>query len=155
MKKQSAGILAYRYNKKEIECCLVHPGGPFFKNKDTGAWSIPKGEFEHDEDKLSAARREFREEIGFAIDGKFIPLDPVKQKSGKLVYAWAVESDFDTTSIKSNEFEMEWPPGSRRKQSFPEIDKAAWFPVEIAMEKINAGQQSLLLQLQKILDNKI
>jgi predicted NUDIX family NTP pyrophosphohydrolase len=154
MKKQSAGILPYRYNKKKTECCLVHPGGPFFKNKDLGAWSIPKGEFEEGEDKLAAARREFMEEMGFVIEGKFIALDPVKLKSGKLVYAWSVETDFDATLIRSNEFEIEWPPRSGRMRSFPEIDQAAWFPLEIAMEKINPGQQALITQLKKIAGDK-
>ncbi|HEX2628550.1 MAG TPA: NUDIX domain-containing protein [Chitinophagaceae bacterium] len=151
MKKQSAGILAYRYNKKQPECCLVHPGGPFFKNKDLGAWSIPKGEFEEGEDKLVAAKREFKEEMGFAVNGKFIALDPVKLKSGKLVYAWAVEMDFDTSVISSNEFEIEWPPRSGRMQSFPEIDRASWFSLETAMEKINEGQRGLIIQLKNIL----
>lgn len=154
MKKQSAGILPYRYNKKKPECCLVHPGGPFFKNKDLGAWSIPKGEFEEGEDKLVAAKREFMEEMGFAVKGKFIALDPVKLKSGKLVYAWMVETDFDVSIIKSNEFEIEWPPRSGRMQSFSEIDQAVWFSLEIAMEKINPGQQALIIQLKNILENK-
>lgn len=154
MKKQSTGILPYRYNKDQPECCLVHPGGPFFKNKDLGAWSIPKGEFEEGEDKLVAAKREFMEEMGFAIKGNFIALDPVKLKSGKLVYAWTVETDFDVLVIRSNGFEIEWPPRSGRMQSFPEIDRASWFSLEIAMEKINPGQQGLIIQLKKILDNK-
>ena len=154
MKKQSAGILAYRYNNKTPDCCLVHPGGPFFKNKDIGAWSIPKGEFEDGEDKLVAAKREFKEEMGFVVKGKFVALDAVKQKSGKLVYAWAVETDFDTSIIESNEFEIEWPPRSGRMQAFPEIDRAEWFPLDVAMEKINPGQQGLIAQLKEMISAK-
>jgi len=154
MKKQSAGILAYRYNNKTPECCLVHPGGPFFKNKDLGAWSIPKGEFEDGEDKLVAAKREFKEEMGFAVKGKFVALDAIKQKSGKLVYAWAVETDFDVSVIASNEFEIEWPPRSGRMQAFPEIDRASWFSLDVALEKINPGQQGLIIQLKKIISTK-
>lgn len=147
MGKKSAGILVYR-NKKDItEFFLVHPGGPFWKNKDEGAWSIPKGEFADDEDPLNAAKREFKEETGQAIDGAFISLTPVKQKSGKIIYAWAVEADIDPAAIKSNLFEMEWPPKSGKKQEFPEVDRAEWFTTEQAKEKINTSQAALIEEL--------
>ena len=124
IKKQSAGILLYRSADPETEVLLVHPGGPFWKNKDAGAWTIPKGEFEESEDPLAAAIREFKEETGFTLHGEFIALTPIQQKAGKIVYAWAIEGDIDATKVKSNFFEMEWPPKSGKKQSFPEIDKA-------------------------------
>ena len=144
MGKQSAGILLYRKNDAQLQVFLVHPGGPFFKNKDLGSWSVPKGEFLDDEDPLIAAKREFVEETGQSIDGNFIPLNPVTLKSGKVVYAWAVEGDIDDKTIFSNLFEMEWPPKSGKKQSFPEIDRAAWFDIETAKLKINAGQVGLV-----------
>jgi predicted NUDIX family NTP pyrophosphohydrolase len=148
MAKKSAGILAYRFNKdKLVEFFLVHPGGPFWKKKDAGAWSIPKGEFEDDEDPLKAARREFKEETGVAIEGDFIVLSPVKQKNGKVVYAWGVEADIDTSAIQSNVFEMEWPPKSGKKQQFPEIDKGGWFGISDAKEKINTAQFALVDEL--------
>src|ERR1700749_2222370 len=118
--KQSAGILLYRQASKQTEVFLVHPGGPFWMNKDAGAWSIPKGEFT-DEDPLAAARREFEEETGFSVDGKFIALPPLKQKSGKLVMAWALQKNIDASKIKSNEFEMEWPPRSGKLITIPEV----------------------------------
>ncbi len=144
MAKQSAGILLYRKTKNKLQFFLVHPGGPFFKNKDAGAWSIPKGEFLDDEDPLAAAKREFEEETGRTIDGNFIPLRPVTLKSGKIVHAWAVEGDIDHETIFSNLFEIEWPPKSGKKQSFPEIDRAEWFDVDEARLKINAGQVGLI-----------
>ncbi|MDB5125379.1 MAG: hypothetical protein JWP94_3508 [Mucilaginibacter sp.] len=144
MVKQSAGILLYRKNNDQLQVFLVHPGGPFFKNKDLGAWSIPKGEFLSDEDPIEAAKREFMEETGQPIEGEFIPLEPVYLKSGKKVYAWAVEGDIDHEIIVSNLFEMEWPPRSGKMQSFLEIDRAAWFTVDEAKEKINAGQAGLI-----------
>lgn len=145
--KKSAGILLYRYNKKTLEFFLVHPGGPFWKNKDAGAWSIPKGEFAEDEDGLLAAKREFEEETGHAVKGDFIQLTPIKQKSGKMIYAWGVEGDIDVYDIKSNIFEMEWPPKSGRKQEFPEVDKGAWFNEAQAKEKINPAQMALVEEL--------
>jgi predicted NUDIX family NTP pyrophosphohydrolase len=151
MAKQSAGILLYRTTNRELEVFLVHPGGPFFVNKDDGAWSIPKGEFLDDEDPLDAAKREFFEETGQAIDGTFILLAPIKQKNGKMVFAWAVEGDIDPTTSVSNTFELEWPPGSGKFKSFPEIDKAAWFDIETAKIKIIAAQVSLIEQLIEIL----
>jgi predicted NUDIX family NTP pyrophosphohydrolase len=144
MPKRSAGILLYRKTNNLLQFFLVHPGGPFFKNKDAGAWSIPKGEFLDEEDPLVAAKREFMEETGHAIDGNFIPLKPVTLKSGKIVHAWAVERDIDHETIFSNLFEMEWPPKSGKKQSFPEIDRAGWFEPDEAKAKINAGQLGLI-----------
>ena len=149
-KKQSAGILVYRTLKKKLVVFLVHPGGPFWKNKDSAAWSIPKGEFDSDESALDAAQREFEEETGMRLKGKFIELQPVKQKSGKTVYAWAHEGDINASSIKSNSFEIEWPPNSGKKTSFPEIDKAAWFTVPEAKQKINAAQVALLEELENV-----
>ena len=148
MAKKSAGILLYRLRKNILEVFLVHPGGPFWARKDEGAWSIPKGEFDDNEDALVAAQREFKEETGKTINGNFIELEPVKQKSGKLVYAWGIEGDIDPTHIKSNEFEMEWPPRSGKMGSFPEVDRADWFTIIEAEKKINAGQLQLLKDLQ-------
>jgi predicted NUDIX family NTP pyrophosphohydrolase len=148
-KKESAGILMYRYCASTLEIFLVHPGGPFWKNKDLGAWSIPKGEFNKGEDPLEAAKREFHEETGFAVNGGFIALGPVRQAGGKLVYAWAAEGDFKAESIKSNSFTMEWPPRSGRRKEFPEVDRAGWFSIELAREKILEGQLMLLDELQR------
>lgn len=153
VKKQSAGILVYRIVKKKLEVFLVHPGGPFWKNKDAAAWSIPKGEFDADEAALDAAQREFEEETGVRLKGKFIELQPVKQKSGKTVHAWAHEGEIDASSIESNSFEIEWPPKSGKKASFPEIDKAGWFDLKTGKEKINAYQVNLLEQLEELLNN--
>ena len=133
-----------------LEVLLVHPGGPFWKNKDAGAWSIPKGEFGPGEDALAAAKREFEEETGAGIDGAFVPLPPRKQKSGKTVHAWAIAADLDVARMRSNTFEMEWPPKSGRMQSFPEVDRHAWFPVAEAHEKINEGQRPFLAELQAL-----
>jgi predicted NUDIX family NTP pyrophosphohydrolase len=145
--KQSAGILLYKKASNEIFVLLAHPGGPYWKNKDAGAWSIPKGEFTNEENALDAAIREFEEEIGTKISGDFIELQPVKLKSGKTIYAWALEQDLDTSTVKSNEFEIEWPPKSGKTISIPEIDKAEWFPVAEALEKINAAQGDFIKQL--------
>jgi predicted NUDIX family NTP pyrophosphohydrolase len=145
--KKSAGILLYRQAGSGYELFLVHPGGPFWKNKDEGAWSIPKGEFTEQENALAAARREFKEETGFSCHGKFIELSPAKLKSGKLVYAWALEKDIEPASIKSNQFEMEWPPKSGKQQSFPEIDRAAWFDPLAAKQKINQSQAAFIDEL--------
>jgi predicted NUDIX family NTP pyrophosphohydrolase len=150
MPKQSAGILLYRYKATQLELFLVHPGGPFFKNKDDGAWSIPKGEFLEDEDPLAAAKREFLEETGQAIDGDFKLLHPAQLKSGKIIHAWAVEGDIDHEIITSNLFEMEWPPKSGKMQSFPEIDRAAWFTADIAKIKLNPAQVKLIEELEYI-----
>jgi len=147
MKKRSAGILAWRRGADGPEFFLVHPGGPFWKNKDDGAWSIPKGEIDLDEEPLSAAQREFQEETGQKIGGTFTPLTPVKIASGKVIEAWSVEHDLDASAIVSNTFEMEWPPRSGKKQAFPEVDRAAWLPGPLAIQKINKGQVPLLIQL--------
>jgi predicted NUDIX family NTP pyrophosphohydrolase len=154
--KQSAGILLFKKVNKKIEVLLVHPGGPFWKNKDLGSWSVPKGEFADEETARDAARREFKEETGIAITEteKLLPLTTIKQKSGKLIYAWAVEKDIDTTAIKSNHFEIEWPPKSGQLKSFPEIDKAQWFSPEEAMQKINSSQAAFIIELQQLLSAK-
>ena len=127
----------------------MHPGGPFWAHKDDGAWSIPKGEFDDDEDPLDAARREFEEETGSAPSGDVIALEPLRQSSGKVVYAWAVRGDFDPATLRSNTFSMEWPPKSGRQQEFPEVDRAAWFAIEAAERKILKGQALLLRQLRE------
>jgi len=142
--RQSAGVLLYRLKNKALEVLLVHPGGPFWKNKDAGSWSIPKGEFLPGENALDAAKRELQEEIGIAFDGHFIELSPVKQKSGKFVYAWALEADIDPHNIHSNNFEIEWPPRSGKIQQFPEIDKGEWFSASEGKQKI-IGAQSVLI----------
>ncbi len=147
MAKQSAGILLFKKIDQELQVFLVHPGGPFFKNKDLGSWSIPKGEFDTDEDGLTAARREFKEETGQFIDGNFILLKPVTLKSGKKVYTWAVEGDIDHKSIVSNLFEIEWPPKSGKRQSFPEVDRSEWFDIETAKLKINVKQIAFIDEL--------
>jgi predicted NUDIX family NTP pyrophosphohydrolase len=147
MAKQSAGILLYRKTDNQLQVFLVHPGGPFFKNKDDGAWSIPKGEFLDEEDALTAAKREFLEETGQSVDGNFIPLKPVTLKSGKKVFAWALEGDINHETIVSNLFEIEWPPKSGKKQFFPEVDRAAWFDIETAKLKINGAQVGLIEEL--------
>jgi predicted NUDIX family NTP pyrophosphohydrolase len=135
---------------KLLQVLLVHPGGPFWKNKDEGAWTIPKGEFT-DEEALDAAKREFHEETGMAVKGKFLALSPVKQKSGKWIYAFAIQGDINTDDIVSNTFDMEWPPKSGRQQSFPEIDKAEWLTLAAARQKINPAQVALLDELKSAL----
>ena len=150
MPKQSAGILLYKKVSSTLQVFLVHPGGPIFKNKDAGVWSIPKGEFLNDEDPLVAAKREFLEETGQPVDGNFIKLLPIKLKSGKMVYAWAVEGDIDADVITSNLFEIEWPPRSGKTASFPEVDRAGWFGVEEASEKLNPAQVGLIEELVRL-----
>jgi predicted NUDIX family NTP pyrophosphohydrolase len=147
--KTSAGILLFRNADKKISFFLVHPGGPFWKNKDLGAWSIPKGEFNVEEDALQAAIREFEEETGIRCEGNFLALTPLKQKSGKLIYAWALEKDIDPRKIKSNSFEMEWPPRSGLKKTFPEIDRGEWFNAAEAKLKINNSQAQLIDELME------
>lgn len=149
MPSKSAGIIAYRTRRK-LEVLLVHPGGPFWRNKDFGAWSIPKGEYADDEDPAVAARREFAEELGIELSGPLTALGEVRQRAGKLVTAFAVELDLDTSNIRSNTFEMEWPPRSGKRQSFPEVDRAEWFPLDKAREKINPGQGPLLDRLAQL-----
>jgi len=150
MPKQSAGILLYRNKTTTLQIFLVHPGGPFFKNKDEGVWSIPKGEFLDDEDALVAAKREFLEETGQAVNGEFVQLSPVQLKSGKIVHAWAVEGDIDHEAVFSNHFEMEWPPRSGKMQSFPEVDRAGWFEVNEAKIKLNPAQVKLIEELEAL-----
>ena len=140
--KKSAGILVYR-QRSSPEFFLVHPGGPFWKNKNEGAWTIPKGEFT-DEDPLVAARREFEEETGQVIDGNFTALNPVKQKGGKMVFAYAVAGDVDENNIRSNSFQMEWPPRSGKWIEVPEVDRAGWFTIDEARKLINPAQSVLL-----------
>ncbi len=147
MAKPSAGILLYRVIGRQLQKFLVNPGRPFFKNKDDGSLSIPKGEFTDDENPLDAAKREFLEETGQNINGNFLELTPIHQKGGKTVHAWAVEGDIDQETVISNTFEMEWPPRSGKKQSFREIDKAAWFDIETAKMKINPAQAGLINEL--------
>jgi len=147
MPKKSAGLLLYRVNTSGLEVLLVHPGGPFWAKKDDGCWSIPKGEFGDDEEPLAAAKREFEEELGVPATGDFIPLEPVRQAGGKLVYAWAVRGDFDVSRLKSNTFSMEWPPRSGKLLEFPEVDRAGWFGMNAARRKILKGQTPLLDQL--------
>jgi predicted NUDIX family NTP pyrophosphohydrolase len=147
MAKQSAGILLYRFKDKILEVLLVHPGGPFYKNKDLGVWSVPKGEFGNDEDSLSAAIREFKEETGTFLIGNFLELSPIRQKSGKTVYCWALQGEMDAEHIKSNTIMIEWPMKSGKMQEFPEVDKAAWLSIEEAKKKIIASQIPLLTEL--------
>jgi predicted NUDIX family NTP pyrophosphohydrolase len=147
-KEISAGILAFR-RKKELEVLLAHPGGPFWSKKDAGAWTIPKGLVEAADDIVAAARREFSEETSLLAKGAMLELTPVRQKSGKLVHAFAVEADFDLGQFASNTFELEWPPRSGRRQSFPEIDRIAYFVLPIAKLKIIAYQLPLLSELEK------
>ena len=153
MSKQSAGILLYKKVNKQILVLLVHPGGSFWAKKDLGAWSLPKGEFEEDENKLLAAKREFKEETGFDLDTDmdvdFLELMPIKQKSGKTIYTFAVEGDLDVAKIKSNTFEIEWPPRSGKKELFPEVDKAEWFTLSEAKQKIIPGKVGFLDELIK------
>lgn len=145
--RTSAGIVLYRKKNNSIEVFLVHPGGPFWKGKEKGAWSIPKGEFTEGEDALTVAKREFNEETGQTVDGDFTELAPIKQKGGKMVYAWAVEGDADAENIVSNTFKTEWPYKSGKWITIPEVDKAGWFGIEEAKEKINAAQVELIEEL--------
>ena len=147
MPRKSAGLLLYRRGSDRLEVLLVHPGGPFWARKDDGAWSIPKGEFADGEDPLDAAIREFQEETGQRPSGEFIPLTPLKQAGGKLVYAWALRADFDPATLASNTFSMEWPPKSGKLRDFPEVDRAEWFTMDVARGKILKGQAAFLDQL--------
>jgi len=145
--KESAGLLMYRVRNGELEFLLAHPGGPLWKNKDAGAWTIPKGELSPGEEPLLAAQREFEEELGFKPQGPFMELTPIKQKSGKKVHAWALQGDCDPTQIQSNSFKMEWPPRSGRQAEFPEVDRAEFFGFEQAKEKINPAQVKFLEEM--------
>jgi len=154
MAKKSAGVLMFRSGSGGVEVFLVHPGGPFWARKNEGAWSIPKGEYAPGQDPLEAARREFQEETGFQASGEFIPLTSLKQPSGKVISAWALEGDCDAASIRSNTFSMEWPPRSGKQQEFPEVDRAGWFTIPAAKEKILKGQAPFLEELKEILKRK-
>ena len=147
MPKRSAGILLFRRLGRELEVLLAHPGGPFWKNKDDGAWSIPKGEYMDQEDALTAAKREFAEETGVMPSGDFIPLGEIRQSGGKVVSAWAVEGNFDVTRLHSNTFSIPWPPRSGKLREFPEVDRAEWFPLETARRKIVKAQAGFLERL--------
>ena len=149
MAETSAGILLYR-KTDDLEFFLAHPGGPYWKNKDEGAWSIPKGLIDETEESIDAAVREFEEEVGFRPEGDFIGLGSIRQKGGKEVHAWAVEGDLpDDFTLESNTFEMEWPPNSGETQRFPEIDQAQFFPVDIALDKINPAQAEFIYRIRK------
>lgn len=151
MARHSAGILMYRRHAGQTEVLLIHPGGPFWSRKDEGAWSIPKGEFTAEERPLDAAKREFQEETGFTVSGEFTALEPIKQAGGKIVHAWVIEGDCDAAAAKSNTFSMEWPPRSSQWQTFPEVDRAGWFPLEQADVKILTSQRPLLDQFRRLL----
>lgn len=142
--KTSAGIVLFRRRLGSIQVFLVHPGGPYWARKDDGAWSIPKGEYDQGEEPLQAAQREFLEETGIALSGPFLALTPVRQPSGKIISAWACEGDLDPGRLRSNTFSLEWPPNSGVMQSFPEVDRGAWFTLEHALAKISPGQRPLL-----------
>lgn len=151
--KDSAGILVFRRRAgadgaPRLEVLLAHPGGPFWRNKDEGAWTIPKGQMDEGEDPRACALRELREETGLALDCPLIALSPIRQKGGKRVLAWAAEADFDPASLVSMTFEMEWPPRSGRRQTFPEIDRAEWFDLDTARRKINAAQRNLIDEIE-------
>lgn len=149
MPTRSAGILLHRRHEGGVQVLLVHPGGPFWAKRDLGAWSIPKGEFAADEETEAAARREFAEELGVEPAGPLIPLGEIRQKGGKVVVAFAAGGEFDPATLQSNMFEVEWPPRSGRRQTFPEVDRAEWFDLDAAREKIIAGQLPLLDRLDQ------
>jgi predicted NUDIX family NTP pyrophosphohydrolase len=154
-KKVSAGLMMYRFRNGILEILLAHPGGPFFKNKDSGWWSIAKGEPDENEDLLETAKREFKEETGITPEGNYVPLDSIVQKGGKTVYAWAFEGDAELGNVsKSNTFEAEWPPHSGKKMIFQEIDKIEFFPVDTAKKKIKEAQVKLIERLEEYLKNK-
>jgi predicted NUDIX family NTP pyrophosphohydrolase len=152
MPKKSAGFLPYREREGNLEVFLVHMGGPYWSGKDVGAWSIPKGEYESEEDPFTVAKREFQEETGFQAVGEFIALGARKQPSGKIITAWAFAGDFDAGAIRSNTFSMEWPARSGQIQQFPEVDRAEWFTPEMAREKILKGQRAFIEELEHLLN---
>ena len=143
----SAGLVVFRTAARGLEFLLVHPGGPFWKNRDDGAWSIPKGLIDPGEDRLQAARREFQEETGFEVSGPFVELAPLRQPSGKLILAWAAEANLDLTAFASNRFELEWPRKSGRRLNIPEVDQAGYFPRGLALQKIHRGQIGFIEQV--------
>jgi predicted NUDIX family NTP pyrophosphohydrolase len=150
--RRSAGLLVYRDQSGKLEVFLVHPGGPFWTNKDIAAWSIPKGECEPDEDPLQTALREFVEETGHQVPtGELLPLNPIKQAGGKIVQAWCLRGNVDATAVRSNTFTLEWPPKSGKFREFPEVDKAAWFSLAEAREKLHKGQVALVDELEQML----
>jgi predicted NUDIX family NTP pyrophosphohydrolase len=151
MARQSAGLLLYRWRADALEVFLVHPGGPFWAKRDLGAWSIPKGEHDAEEDPLAAARREFTEETGLTPEGEVIALAPIRQKGGKVVRAFALEGECDSGAIRSNTFVVEWPPRSGRERTFPEIDRAGWFTLAEAGRKLNPAQAALVEELARLL----
>ena len=150
MKKRAAGILLYRGKGSSLEVFLIHPGGPYWAQKDEGSWSIPKGEISEAEDPLMAAQREFQEETGFSVEGPFVSIGSVKQSSGKVVQAWACEGNVDASAIQSNSFSLEWPPRSGKYQDFPEADRAEWFSVAQARKKILKVQLPFLQNLEHL-----
>lgn len=154
MPKQAAGILLYRQSARGLELLLAHPGGPLWARKDLGAWTIPKGQFGDDESALAAAQREFAEEMGSPARGDFVELGSIRQPSGKIVYGFTAESDFDVTSVKSNLFLLEWPPKSGKHGQFPEVDRAQWFSVEEARQKILKGQEPFIDRLLALLKSQ-
>ena|ERR1700730_9279493 len=154
MSKVSAGLVMYRKRGSQLEVLLVHLGGPFWANKDAGAWFLPKGEVNPGEDEFSAAKREFQEETGLRPDGAFLTLGSVKLKSGKKVAAWAFEGDGDPASVRSNTFQMEWPPRSGKTQEFQEIDRAAFFTIQAAREKMHAAEFEFLSRLADVLSRR-
>ena len=148
--RESAGLLLYRDRGGRLEVMLVHPGGPFWARRDDGAWSIPKGELEDGDDGPACARREFEEETGSALPpGPLVELGTIRQGSGKIVEAWAVEGDLDAAAIRSNTFELEWPPRSGQRRSFPEVDRAGWFSLDAARDRLNAAQGAFLDRLRE------
>jgi predicted NUDIX family NTP pyrophosphohydrolase len=153
MPKQAAGILLYRRGTNGLEILLAHPGGPLWARKDLGAWTIPKGQFADDEGALAAARREFEEEMGSPAAGEFVALGSIRQPSGKIVHAFTAESDFDVTTVKSNLFTLEWPPRSGQTGEFPEVDRAQWFSVAEARQKILKGQEPFIDRLLTLLES--
>jgi predicted NUDIX family NTP pyrophosphohydrolase len=154
MPKVSAGLLMYRIRDGALQFLLAHPGGPFWKDRDAGAWTIPKGEIQQGEEPLAAAQREFEEEVGFKPQGRFIELTPITQKSGKIVHAWAFEGDCDPALVRSNSFKMEWPPHSGKFEDCPEVDRAGFFGMEEAKGKINPAQIPLLVETAQRLGQK-
>lgn len=152
--KTSAGILLFKREKNKLYYFLVHPGGPFWKNKDTGAWSVPKGEVQPDEDPLDRALTEFKEETGQVIKGKFTALTPVKQKGGKTVYAWAMEGDIELSGLYSNTLQIEWPPRSSKMIEIPEVDQWEWFESEEAQKRINPAQAAFIAELEELVNTQ-